>query len=84
MEPAWTKQIPNTLLCDWFYAFFLINLGLLALIVVAMLYLLLSSAKVPKGILGFRLFLLLIQLVIAGTGTLFFYLICDRSLKPVK
>jgi hypothetical protein len=83
MEPTWTKQLPSWLVCDWFYAFFMINLILACALLLSVLYLLLAS-KAPKGIMGFRLFVLLVQLGLATTSTLFFYLICDRSLKPTK
>jgi hypothetical protein len=83
MEPALTKQIPNWLVCDWFFAFFVINSVVAAILLLSILYLAVAS-KAPKGVFGFRLFVLLIQLALATTSTLFFYLICDRSLKPTK
>ena len=83
MEPQWTKQVPNWLLCDWFYAFFVINAFVLTLLVVSVVYLIFSSG-LPKGIRGIQIFFVMLQLVLTGTTTLFYYLICDRALKPTS
>lgn len=81
MEPDWTKKIPSWLVCDWFYFFFIVNAVVVSVLVLASIYLL-TRKNLLSGGLGFKLFLVLIQLAIAATSTLFYYLVCDRSLKP--
>lgn len=81
MEPTWTKRIPSWAMCNWFYTFFVINAIVLALLVSAILYALVSRTAM-KMITVPHAFMALIQLTIAGTNMLFFYLICDRSLHP--
>lgn len=83
MEPAWTKQISNRLLCDWYYFLFILNLAVFGLLIISAIVLL-TSKGVPKGIIGAQLFVNVILAVFAGTNTLFYYLICDRALKPMS
>ena len=83
MEPEWTKKVPNWVVCDWFYAFFAINAAVFVLLLLMGIYL----AFVPglgKTFRAIQLAGLLFKLAIAGTSTLFYYLICDRSLKPTQ
>ncbi len=79
MEPGWTKKIPSTLICDWFYFFFLVNAFVMAALVVSVLYLFVSNSF-PKALKPYALFLVFLKLLLAGTSTLFYYLICDRAL----
>jgi hypothetical protein len=80
-EPEWTKKIPNWLICDWFFLFFVMNAFILVLLLLSIIYMTVSST-LPKNIRFTTLFMLVAQLLISGTGTLFYYLLCDRSLKP--
>jgi hypothetical protein len=82
MEPTWTKQIPDRLLCDWYYFLFILNLVVFGMLIISGLFLMTSKA-VPKGLVGIQLFTNLVLGVFAGTNTLFYYLICERALKPV-
>jgi hypothetical protein len=82
MEPTWTKQIPDRLLCDWYYFLFILNLVVFGMLIISGLFLMTSKA-VPKGLVGIQLFMNLVLGVFAGTNTLFYYLICERALKPV-
>ena len=81
MASQWTNVVPNWVICDWFYVFFLINA-----IVVVLAILALASSLFSKG-LSSKMSLvtgtpLALSLIVATTQTLFMYLLCDRSLKP--
>lgn len=82
MEPEWTKQISNRLLCDWYYFLFMLNLVVFGLLIISGLFLM-TTKSVPKGIIAVQLFTNIILGVFAGTNALFYYLICDRALKPL-
>ena len=82
MEPTWTKAIPNLAICNWFYTFFMINVIVMILLIIAIVYAFLGYTAKNKHISPTTFFLLFIQLIVAGTNTLFYYLICDRSLQP--
>ena len=81
-EPKWTKKISNDTICRWFYIFFIANIIVVALVLAAGVYALVikGSSRVTSG----SVFFALLQLIVAGTNTLFFYLICDRSLQPAQ
>jgi len=81
MEPTWTKRIPSWAMCKWFYVFFVINVIVLMLLVSAIVYAFVSRTAF-KMITVPNVFIALIQLTVASTNMLFFYLICDRSLHP--
>ena len=77
-----SDKIPSALVCDWFYAFFIVYAAMTGLIVVALLYMLFFGRSVMNTMLSVRFITALIGLVFSGTNTLFFYIICKRSLKP--
>ena len=81
MEPDWTKRIPSWLLCDWFYAFFIIGAVISAGLLLLIIYLTTAGGVGKDG--GIKLFMLVAQLGISLTSTLFYYVICARSLRPV-
>jgi hypothetical protein len=81
-EPAWTKQIASSLMCDWFYFFFVIRVTLFAVLLIAVLYLLaVARGAFFKGDMGFKLFAAFIGMIVAATDALFFYLMCERGTK---
>jgi hypothetical protein len=81
MEPEWTKKISSTAVCNWYWIFFVVSAIASVLIVFAMVYILSTKAfSIREG--GFKMFMLLIQLGIATTSALFYYITCDRALKP--
>ena len=83
MEPEWTKKISSTVVCNWYWILFVVSATASVLIVLAMIYIMVKSGvSMRDG--GFKMFMLLIQLGFAMTSTLFYYLICDRTLKPVN
>ena len=81
-EPTWTRQIPSWAVCDWFYLFFIVNVFVLVMLVLSAFYTMFSSA-VPRSVRSFDLFKLILNMMVSGTSTLFFYIMCDRSLKPL-
>jgi hypothetical protein len=78
-EPGWMQRISNSTICSWFYTFFLANLIVFFLVIGAGAY---TFFRNKRHITPPHLFFALLQLIVAGTNMLFFYLICDRSLKP--
>jgi hypothetical protein len=80
-EPEWTKQIPSWVICDWFYAFFIINVVVVVALAFSILITAMSSS-LPKNVRTTHLFMMFMQMLASGTSTLFFYVLCDRSLKP--
>jgi len=79
MEPEWTKQIPSSTICNFFYAFFVIYLILFILSLAVTLGIFGYSKKL--GAAGFAMGIQgLLMTGIGGTMMLFYYLICDRAL----
>jgi hypothetical protein len=81
-EPTWTRQIPSWAVCDWFYLFFIVNVFVLVMLVLSAFYTMFSSA-VPRSVRLFDLLKLILNMLVSGTSTLFFYIMCDRALKPL-
>ena len=81
-EPTWTKSIPSWAVCDWFYMFFIVNVFVLTMLVLSALYVIVSPS-IPRSVKAFDIFKLILNMLVSGTSTLFFYIMCDRSLKPV-
>jgi hypothetical protein len=81
MEPQWTKQISNEIVCNFFYVFFVVY-AVIAVIAFVGLIGIFSFLKVPKAQVGAAGLQGLIALALATTQMLFLYLICDRALKP--
>jgi len=80
MEPQWTKNaIPSNAICNFFYAFFVVYAILFVLASVSTLVSLFYIKKL--GFSGMSLaFQGLLFGALAATQSLFFYLMCDRSL----
>jgi len=76
--PAWTNSIPSWLICDWYYALFVLNVALL--IILGGMYVFASKKKLSGG----RLNTLVLSIIFSSVSTLFFYLMCNRSLKPTS
>ncbi len=74
--PAWTNSIPSWLICDWYYLLFVLNVALL--IILGGMFVFASKKKLSGG----RLNTLVLSIIFSSVSTLFFYLMCDRSLKP--
>lgn len=81
METKWMQQIPNWAICNWFYIFFVVNVVVVIMLVGGVVY---AMANHKSKIFTVpHLFLAIVQLLVAGTNALFYFLICDRSLKPL-
>lgn len=82
MEPDWTKRVPSWAICDWYYMLFIINVAVFVLLILSLV--ILAFTNMPKGGFGIQIFTNIILAVFAGTNSLFYYIVCDRALKPVK
>jgi fatty acid desaturase len=78
-EPEWMRSISNSTICTWFYTFYIANLIVFFLVIAAASYIFIYG---KRHFTVSNLFFALLQLIVAGTNMLFFYLMCDRSLKP--
>lgn len=78
MEPDWMKKIPNETICDWFYIFFWLYVGVTSLIVLLLIYI--AFAKIPLGMKWPMAIGNVLSLIAWTIHTLFVYLICDRGL----
>ena len=78
-EPDWMQRISNSTICNWFYTFYLANLIVFFLVIVASGY---AYFYTKRHFTINNIFFALLQLIVAGTNMLFFYMMCDRSLKP--
>jgi hypothetical protein len=79
--PHWTDQIPDNLLCNYFYVFFVIFSVWAGL---ALLYgvWVFTASKMTVGMMVAVLINILLSFGISATSALFLYLICERALKP--
>lgn len=80
MEPQWTKQIPSSLICDTYYAFFIVYAVIFVIAFLNAGY----TAFFLKGVNPvLKIVLLLANGVVSAvviTLMLFMYLMCDRAL----
>jgi hypothetical protein len=79
MEPEWMQAIAGSTVCNWFYIFYVVNLIVFVILVIGMVFL---AFRTKKGLTLPNIFFGLISSVVACTNTLFFYIMCERSLKP--
>jgi hypothetical protein len=79
MEPQWMNNIPSSLICNFFYSFFVIYAILFVVSILFTIGVFTYSKKMgPMGVaLGFQG---LITTALGGVMMLFYYLICDRAL----
>ena len=73
------QNIPSSTICAWFYAFFVVYAVILAIVILGVLYALVSM---KKNLTASNLFFAFIQALVVATNMLFFYIMCDRALKP--
>lgn len=81
MEPEWTKAISSETVCNFYYAFFVFY-AVVSILVVVSTIAMLSSVKLPMGMLVMSGLQSLIVFALAAASALFHYLVCDRALKP--
>jgi len=78
-KKLWTDKIPNHVLCDYFYIFFMIFSVFAAISFIGGVYIF-TTSKMPIAYLIGLMFNILLSFGISATGALFLYLICDRAL----
>lgn len=79
IEAEWMASIPNSLICNFYYAFFVVYaiiMGLSILSFIGVLFL----ARGNKLLQITSAVQMLIAVALAGTAALFNYLICSRAL----
>jgi hypothetical protein len=74
-EPAWSKEIPNSTVCTWFYALAMLNLFVGIAGVIGSIYLT-SIGKSPFGLIIFMGFVTFIAFI----NMWFLFLMCNRAL----
>ena len=79
--PQWTDKIPDTVICNYFYVFFIIFAVYAAISLLGGVYIF-ATSKMSVGILVGIIFNILLSFGISATSALFLYLICERALKP--
>ena len=77
----WTDKIPNDIICNYFYVFFMIFTVWSALSLIGGIWIY-ATTKMTLGVLIAIIFNTLLSFGISATSALFFYLICERALKP--
>ena len=78
---SWTDNIPDNLLCNYFYVFFVIFAVWAAISLIGGV-LIVVKTKMSPMILISSAFNILLSFGISATSALFLYLICERALKP--
>ena len=79
--PQWTDKIPSSMLCNYFYIFFVIFAVWAALSLLGGVWIF-ATTKMGVGMLVAVIFNILLSFGISATSALFLYLICERALKP--
>ena len=81
MTQQWTDKISDSILCNYFYVFFIIYAVFAALSLIGGVWIF-STTKMAFGMLISLIFNTLLSFGISATSALFFYLMCERALKP--
>jgi hypothetical protein len=80
MEPQWMKKVPSNLICDTYYAFFVIYAVIFGIALLNTAY----TAFYLKGVSPVQKVVMLVLnatvSVVAVTLVMFMYLMCDRAL----
>jgi hypothetical protein len=79
--PQWTDKIPDNVICNYFYVFFIIFAVWAAISLLGGVWIY-ATTKMSFGMLIGVIFNILLSFGISATSALFLYLICDRALKP--
>lgn len=77
----WTDKIPSSVLCNFFYVFFIIYSVLAGLSLIGGIVIF-TTSKMTLGSLFANMFNTILSFGISITLALFLYLICERALKP--
>lgn len=81
MDHQWTDKISDSVLCNYFYVFFIIYAVWAALSLIGGVWIF-ATTKMAFGMLMSLIFNIVLSFGISATSALFFYLICERALKP--
>ncbi len=81
MTKQWTDKISDSVLCNYFYVFFIIYAVWAALSLVGGVWIF-STTKMAFGMLVSIIFNIILSFGISATSALFLYLMCERALKP--
>ena len=79
--PQWTDKIPDNVICNYFYVFFVIFAVWAAISLLGGVWIF-ATTKMSFGLLIGVIFNILLSFGISATSALFLYLICERALKP--
>lgn len=79
--PQWTDKIPDNVLCNYFYVFFVIFSVWAGLSLLGGIWIF-ATSKLSIGALVAIIFNVILSFGISATSALFLYLICERALKP--
>ena len=79
--PQWTEKIPDNVICNYFYIFFVIFAVWAALSLLGGVWIF-ATTKMTLGMLVGIMFNIVLSFGISATSALFLYLICERALKP--
>lgn len=79
--PQWTDKISNTVVCNYFYVFFVVFAVWAAISLLGGVWIF-ATTKMSFGMLIGVIFNILLSFGISATSALFLYLICERALKP--
>jgi hypothetical protein len=80
--PSWTNKISNSMICNYFYIFFVIFAVWAGLSLLAGVWIFASRRSMSFGMLMALIINILLSFGISATTALFLYLICDRALHP--
>ena len=80
--PSWTNKISNSMICNYFYVFFIIFAVWAGLSLLAGIWIFASRRSMSFGMLMALIINIILSFGISATTALFLYLICDRALKP--
>ena len=80
-EPSWMQVISNSTVCNWFFIFYVVY-AILAVVLILSLLVALTTSAGRKYLTTPYVFMSTVSIIVATTQFLFFYIICDRSLKP--
>lgn len=79
--PQWTNKISDSVVCNYFYIFFVIFSVLAGINLIAGIWIF-TTSKMSGAMLAAIIFNILMSFGITGVAALFAYLICERALKP--
>jgi hypothetical protein len=84
MEPAWSKPIPNDLVCGFYYVLFWVRAVVATVVLVTLLFTVMQKNKLPAGVFFSVLAIQIVLIGVAVTDSLFTYLVCERTIggKP--